>query len=510
MIADVQKPVPALEMRGISKSFPGVKALDTVSLTINRNEVVGIIGENGAGKTSLLKVLNGIYQPDAGAFFVNGRQVKIASPRQAFDTGIAMVFQEQSILPSLTVAENIFLGREEEFLRMGLISKARMNEAAAVELKKVHLDIHPGTLCSKLTFADRQMVEIAKALSLDSRIDGDITILLDEPTSVLERKEVELLFEIIADLKKRASIAFISHRLDEVLAVSDRVYVMRDGKVVKEFDAEGATEKDMHQYMVGRQLHNEYYREARQAASSGKLLMEAANLGKAGGFKNVSFKLHGGEVLGIAGVIGSGREDLARCLAGHTTADTGTLTLNGKKVKFTSVPQATSNGVGLVPAERKIEGLVAQFSVAENMTLAALPKFVSGGILKFGAERLQAKNWIDRLKIKTPSTAAMVGGLSGGNQQKVVLAKWRIAGVKVLILDHPTRGIDVGAKEDVYELVRDMTAEGLAVILLGDTLEEVIGLSSSILVMRDGEVTATFDAPPGGKPTQVDLVEHMV
>jgi ribose transport system ATP-binding protein len=508
--AHSERPVPALELRGISKSFPGVKALDNVSLTIDRNEVVGIIGENGAGKTSLLKVLNGIYQPDAGEFFVNGRQVRIASPRQAFDTGIAMVFQEQSILPSLTAAENIFLGREEEFLRMGLISKARMNEAAAVELKKVHLDIHPGTLCSKLTFADRQMVEIAKALSLDSRIDGDITILLDEPTSVLERKEVELLFEIIADLKKRASIAFISHRLDEVLAVSDRVYVMRDGKVVKELAAAGATEKDMHQYMVGRQLHNEYYREARQVAPSARLLVEASNLGKAGGFRNVNFKLHGGEVLGIAGVIGSGREDLARCLAGHTAADSGTLTVDGRSVKFTSVPQATAKGIGLVPAERKIEGLVAQFSVAENMTLAALPKFVSGGILKFDAERKQAKAWIDRLKIKTPSTAAMVGGLSGGNQQKVVLAKWRIAGVKVLILDHPTRGIDVGAKEDVYELVRDMTAEGLAVILLGDTLEEVIGLSSRILVMRDGEVTATFDAPPGGKPTQVDLVQHMV
>ncbi|MBN9073223.1 MAG: sugar ABC transporter ATP-binding protein [Rhizobiales bacterium] len=499
-----------LELRGVSKSFPGVKALDDVSLTINRNEVGGIIGENGAGKTSLLKVLNGIYQPDGGQLLVNGEPVKLASPRQAFDTGIAMVFQEQSILPSLTVAENIFLGREEEFLRFGLISKARMNAAAAEELKKVHLDIHPGTPCSKLSFADRQMVEIAKALSLDSRIDGNITILLDEPTSVLERKEVELLFEIIADLKKHASVAFISHRLDEVLVVTDRVYVMRDGKVVKEFASEGATEKDMHQYMVGRQLHNEYYREARQAAPADKVLVEARNLGRTGAFRNVSFTLRAGEVLGIAGVIGSGREDLARCLAGHMPADSGTLTVDGKSVRFTSVPQAAAQGVGLVPAERKIEGLVAQFSVAENMTLAALPKYVSGGVLNFAAERETAKAWIDRLKIKTPSANAMVGGLSGGNQQKVVLAKWRIAGVKVLILDHPTRGIDVGAKEDVYELVRDMTAEGLAVILLGDTLEEVIGLSSRILVMRDGEITATFDAPPGGKPTQVDLVEHMV
>ena len=234
MNAQIQTAAPPLELRGVSKSFPGVKALDDISLAINRHEVVGIIGENGAGKTSLLKVLNGIYQAIGGQLLVDGKVVKLASPRHAFDFGIAMVFQEQSILPSLTVAENIFLGREEEFLRYGLISKARMNEAASVELKKVHLDVHPGTACSRLTFADRQMVEIAKALSLDSRINGNITILLDEPTSVLERKEVELLFEIIADLKKRASIAFISHRLDEVLAVTDRIYVLRDGKVVKE------------------------------------------------------------------------------------------------------------------------------------------------------------------------------------------------------------------------------------------------------------------------------------
>ena len=510
MNAQIQTAAPPLELRGVSKSFPGVKALDDISLAINRHEVVGIIGENGAGKTSLLKVLNGIYQADGGQLLVDGKVVKLASPRHAFDSGIAMVFQEQSILPSLTVAENIFLGREEEFLRYGLISKARMNEAASVELKKVHLDVHPGTACSRLTFADRQMVEIAKALSLDSRINGNITILLDEPTSVLERKEVELLFEIIADLKKRASIAFISHRLDEVLAVTDRIYVLRDGKVVKELASKGATEKDMHQYMVGRQLHTEYYREARQAVPGQKVLIEASGLGKAGAFKDVSFKLHEGEVLGIAGVIGSGREDLARCLAGHTPADAGTLKVDGRTARFASVPDATARGIGLVPAERKIEGLVAQFSVAENMTLAALPKFVSGGMLKFAAENQEARKWIDRLKIKTPSANTMVGSLSGGNQQKVVLAKWRIAGVKVLILDHPTRGIDVGAKEDVYELVRDMTAEGLAVILLGDTLEEVIGLSSRILAMRDGEVTASFDAPPGGKPTQVELVENMV
>ena len=501
---------PVLEIRGVSKSFPGVKALDEVSFAVNKGEVVGLIGENGAGKSTLLKVLNGIYQPDAGSVLVDDKTVTIHSPRQAFDSGIAMVFQEQSILPTLTVAENIFLGREEEFIRFGLISKARMNAAAAVELKKVHLEVHPATRCAELSFANRQMVEIAKALSLDSRIKSDITILLDEPTSVLERKEVELLFRIVADLKARASIVFISHRLEEVLEISDRVYVMRDGRVVKELAARDATVKDLHQFMVGRQLRHEYYRETRQTVPSPNVILECRDLAKTGGFANVSFALHEGEVLGIAGVIGSGREDLARCLAGHSAASSGTLKVGGAAQRFTAAFQATRKGIGLVPSERKVEGLVGPFSVAENMTLAALPKFVKGGVIRFAAETKIARDWIARLQIKTPSAATMTGSLSGGNQQKVVLAKWRIAGVKVLILDHPTRGIDVGAKEDVYELIRDMTAEGLAVILLGDTLDEVIGLSSRILVMRDGEITARFEAPPGDKPTQVDLVRHMV
>jgi ribose transport system ATP-binding protein len=501
---------PVLEIRSVSVTFPGVKALDDVSLSVGKNEVVGLIGENGAGKSTVLKVLNGIYKPNAGTVLIEGSPVKIASPRDAFDKGIAMVFQEQLILPSLTVAENIFLGREEEFLSYGLISKSRMNAAAAEELRKVHLDIHPGKRCADLTFADRQMVEIAKALSLDGRIKGDVTILLDEPTSVLEKKEIELLFRIVEDLKQRASIVFISHRLEEVLSLSDRVYVMRDGKVVFETSAKEATVKTLHQYMVGRQLHNEYYREARQTMPTAVPVIEAQGLSRSGGFSDVSFTLHEGEILGIAGVIGSGREELSKCLAGHQPLDRGTLRISGKQVSLRSAHDAAVRGIGLVPSERKTEGLVAAFSVAENMTLAALPKYVARGVIRFAAEERIAQDWIARLKIKTPSTKTMVGSLSGGNQQKVVLAKWRIAGVKVVILDHPTRGIDVGAKEDVYELVRDMTAEGLAVILLGDTLEEVIGLSSRIIVMRDGEVAATFDSSPGHKPTQVELVEFMV
>lgn len=501
---------PVLELRNISKSFPGVKALDHVSFAIHAGEVVGLIGENGAGKSTVLKVLNGNYQPDTGEIRVNGNPVHITSSRQAFDSGIAMVFQEQSVLPTLSIAENIFLGREEEFIRYGLISKNRMNEAAAVELRKVKLNIHPARRCADISFADRQMVEIAKALSLDTRIKGQVTILLDEPTSVLEQKEVDLLYDIIADLKSRASIVFISHRLEEVLHVSDRVYVMRDGKVVKELPAKQATIHELHTHMVGRQLHKEYYREARQVAPRDEIVMSAQALSRDGSFSDVSFDLRAGEVLGIAGVIGSGREDLARCLAGHTQPTSGTLQLNGKAVSFRAAYDATEAGVGLVPAERKVEGIVAQFSVAENMTLAALPAFTKSGIVQFAKERTTAQSWIERLKIKTPSPDTMIGSLSGGNQQKSVLSKWRIAGVKVLILDHPTRGVDVGAKEDVYDLIRDMAEEGLAIILLGDTLDEVIGMSNTILVMRDGQVTAKIDAPAGRKPEQVKLVEHMV
>jgi len=285
---------------------------------------------------------------------------------------------------------------------------------------------------------------------------------------------------------------------------------MRDGKVVFQLPAKEATVKGLHQHMVGRQLHGEYYRETRQAIPTRTPVIEAQNLTKRGAFSNVSFTLHEGEIIGVAGVIGSGREDLAKCLAGHAQIDSGTLKINDRVVSFRAPHNAAACGIGLVPSERKSEGLVASLSVAENVTLAALPKFVSAGIIRFGEERKTAQDWVARLNIKTPSVGTMVGSLSGGNQQKVVLAKWRVAGVKVVILDHPTRGIDVGAKEDVYELIRDMTAAGMAIILLGDTLEEVIGLSNRILVMRDGEIAATFDAPPGAKPAQIELVEHMV
>jgi len=500
----------ALAVTEVSKSFPGVLALDHVSFAIRPGEVVGLIGENGAGKSTLLKILNGVYQPDSGSIALDGQPVTITSARDAFDKGIAMVFQEQSVISSLNIAENLFLAREKEFLRFGLLDKRRMNDAARTELAKVRLDVKPTTMVADLSFADRQMVEIAKAVSLVDRLDRHVTILLDEPTSVLERREVDLLFEIIGDLKSRTSIVFISHRLDEVIEICDRICVMRDGAMVHQTDARGADIHELHRHMVGRQLHHEYYREQRQATPAETVVLIADDLSKSGAFEHVSFALRAGEVLGIAGVIGSGREALARCLAGYEQPDGGSITLAGGTALGAGVHAAVDRGIGFVPSERKVEGLVTPFSVAENMTLASLRRFTRNGIIDKSAEGETARGWVNKLDIKTPSIKTLAASLSGGNQQKVVLAKWRVAGVKVLILDHPTRGIDVGAKEEVYELVREMTEGGLAVVLLGDTLDEVIGLSSRIIVMKDGKVSASFDAPAGAKPSQVQIIEHMV
>ncbi|MGI9332607.1 MAG: sugar ABC transporter ATP-binding protein, partial [Gammaproteobacteria bacterium] len=424
---------PVLEIVNASKSFPGVRALDAVNMTIDHHEVVGIVGENGAGKSTLLRVLTGVHGLDEGEVRMNGRPTEVTSPRSAAENGIAMVFQEQSVLPGLSVAENIFLGREREFVRAGFLARRRLREAARRELAKVRLEIDPGVACAELSFAQRQMVELAKALSLDERNEGHLVILLDEPTSVLEAKEIELLFRIIRELKSRATFVFISHRLDEVLQVSDRIYVMRDGKVVGEMPAAGASLSDLHKLMVGRELHAEYYRENLQQAYSETVVMEVDGLRFEPAFRDVSFKLHGGEILGIAGVIGSGREELAQCLAGLKAADGGSIRVGGQAVTLNTPWKAVQTGIGYLPRERKTEGLVGLNTVAENMTMAAIDRVTRRQIIDFGAEKRLARTWIERLNIKTPSPATPAGSLSGGNQQKVVLSKWRIAGSRIMV-----------------------------------------------------------------------------
>ena len=500
----------ALEVRSVSKAFPGVQALDHVSFEVRENEIVGLVGENGAGKSTLLKILIGVYQPDEGEVLVGGQSVRPRSVKEASDCGLAMVFQEQSLLSNLTVRENIFLGNEEPFMRYGVINWKKMDQAAQKQLEKVELNLSPSTYTDTLNFATRQMVELARVMTLEDRTKRHPIIILDEPTTVLEGGEVELLFKRLRNLKERASIIFVSHHLDEILAITDRVYVFKDGQNVAERVTSETNVSELHRLMVGRELKGEYYREGKQATPAEDVVLSIRNLTKKGCYYDVNLDLHRGEIVGLAGVLGSGREDVCRTIAGIVTPDAGQVLMDGKRLPFGSPAGAIKAGIGYVPQDRGSEGLVIYLSIGPNITLPDLAKVVRGGFLSQGAEKKLAMEWIDKLAIKTPGPNALCMNLSGGNQQKVVLAKWLASKVRVFVLDHPTRGVDVGAKEDVYELVRALAQEGIAVLLMSDTLDETIGLSNVILTMKDGRVTQRIEAPAGKKPLPVDLIEHMM
>jgi ribose transport system ATP-binding protein len=499
-----------LSVAHVSKAFAGVQALDDVNVEIGLNEVVGLVGENGAGKSTLMRILAGVYAPDRGSLKLDGAPVVLRSPREANLNGIGIVFQEQSLLLNLSVGENIYLGQEAEFTRLGLINRRRLNAAARRQLDKVEVDIDPRVRTSELSFAARQMVELAKALALEERTERHLVILLDEPTSVLEQREIDILFARVRSLKQRASFVFVSHRLDEVLELSDRIYVMKDGRVVGNMQAGATTVPQLHQMMVGRDRHAEYYRESRQNPPQAEVVMEAHGLTVEGAYHDVDFALRKGEVLGIAGVVGSGREELTRTLFGFLPQTSGKLRIDGHEVRLNAPSKATDHGIGYIPRERRNEGLVLSLPIAVNITLSSLPTGQISRVISLRRERELAAGWVNRLRIRTPSVEALCLNLSGGNQQKVVLAKWMNARAHILIFDHPTRGLDVGAKEEVYELIRDLSDAGIAIVLTADTLEETIGLCHSILVMRDRQVTARFDASPGRKPSQVDLIRYMV
>ncbi|MDJ0629544.1 MAG: sugar ABC transporter ATP-binding protein [Rhodobacter sp.] len=499
------------ELRQVDKHFPGVHALKAVDFKVNRHEIVGLVGENGAGKSTLMKVIYGAYQPDGGDITIDGTVVRFQNPRQAMNHGIGMVFQEQSLILNLTVMENIFLGYEQQFVKFGVIDWKAMAQAAKRQLAKVKLDIDPATTTSDLSFAQRQLVELAKVLTLEERIDGDLVILLDEPTSVLAKEEVELLFGLVRDLTKRASFIFVSHRMDEVLELSDRIYVMKDGAVVDVVAHDEAEVDAIQHKMVGREVDKEYYREQKQKPyDAGTVLVGFDKVSCGRRYSDISFDLHPGEVLCLVGTEGSGREAILRTIFGLDSPTAGTVTIKGEPVTRFAAQGGVSRGVGYIPRERKIEGIVAGMNVYENMTLSQMGNYSSGGVLKVGEEKSLARAWIERLGIKTPDVYKDCGGLSGGNQQKVVLAKWRSGGADIMLLDHPTRGLDIGAKEDVYEMIREMSDAGVGIILVADTLEEAIGLSHTILVIKDGAFQKRFDGTPGAKPTLYDLVHHMI
>ena len=499
-----------LEVRNISKSFPGVKALDDVDLAVKPNEIVGLVGENGAGKSTLLKILIGAYQPDEGDLLIRGEKVQIRSVKEAEDHGLAMVFQEQSLLPNLSVRENIFLGNEEQFIKFGTINWGKMDKEARRQLEKVELDVAPTAYTADLKFATRQMVELARVMSLEDRTQHAPIVILDEPTTVLEKNEIELLFDRIRSLKERASIIFVSHHLDEILELTDRVYIFKDGKKVADRVTSETSESELHQLMVGRELKGEYYRQSKQITPSDQVVMSIQGLTKEGQYEDFNLDLHKGEIIGLAGVLGSGREEVCRTVAGIIKPDQGQILINGQSLALGSPSQSIKSGIGYVPQDRGVEGLVLYLSIGPNITLPDLSSVIKRGLLSHKAERELAETWIDRMAIKTPSAEALCLNLSGGNQQKVVLSKWLASKVQIFVLDHPTRGVDVGAKEEVYEWIRELASQGISFLLIADTLEETIGLSNLILTMKDGQVTQRIEAPGDSKPQPVDLIQHMM
>ena len=404
-----------LKVEGVSKSFGPVRALRNATITIGAHEVVGLIGENGAGKSTLMRILSGGMRPDAGTIAVDGSAVMLRDTAQANRYGIAMVFQEQSLLLNMSVADNLHLANERPFTRFGVISRRRMIEAARDRLARVGLDIDPTLKAGELGFAARQMVELAKALSLEERTNAPLTILLDEPTSVLESKDIEILFERIRSLKSRASFVFVSHRLDEVLAISDRIYVMKDGEIVAERPAGATSVPVLHAMMVGRDLDAEYYREARQKPPLDEIVLEARGLGVQGAYRNVDFTLRRGEVLGVAGVIGSGREELTRTLFGFLPQTSGALLIEGRLASLRTPTQAVAAGVGYIPRERRVEGLVMDISVAANITLARLDATMRHGFIDHGRERAIADEWIRRIRDQDPERGA---GLSESQRRQ--------------------------------------------------------------------------------------------
>lgn len=473
-----------LEMRNIRKEFPGVLALDNACIEVKKGEVHILTGENGAGKSTLMKILAGAYKKDSGEIILRGKRVEILSPKHAQDLGISMIYQELNLVPYLTVAENIFLGREPVSQKAPFqIDWQQMYKKTKYVLESLHIDINPMAIVKELGIAKQQMVEIAKALSLNSDI-----IIMDEPTAALTKQEIENLFEIIKRIKNEGvSIIYISHRLEEYAEIGDRVTVMRDGKTIATLNVKDTNIEELIRLMVGRELKEKY---PKISILIGEEIFKVKNLERKGVLKNISFSVREGEIVGIAGLVGAGRTELARAIFGADKIDKGEIYVEGKKVNISKPKDAINCGIALVPEDRKGQGLVLSMSVAHNITLATLDKFAGFQKINLSKELATVKEFIQKLKVKTPHYNQKVMYLSGGNQQKVVLAKWLLANSKVFILDEPTRGIDVGGKLEVYLLINELAKNGAGVILISSELPEILGMCDRILVMCRGEIVA--------------------
>jgi ribose transport system ATP-binding protein len=507
--------MPKLVVRGVTKQFEASTALDRVDLDIDIAQVVGLIGENGAGKTTMLNVLSGIVAPDAGAMELDGRQFRPSSYAEASAQGIARVFQEQALIPNLRVYENLLLSHEARFTRFGQwVRRRAMVDLAQSIADEAGLGVDVRSPTSELSFSKRQLVEIVRACLVPSRVLGveRPVVLLDEPTASLDKADEAVFFDLIARLRATTSFLFVSHRLTEVLGLSDLIYVLKDGRVVARLEAGEADERRLHALMVGRARDADYYHEAEQAAGDGDVVLEARGLRRAGAYGDIGLAVRGGEILGIGGLLDSGKSELGKGLAGVDPPDAGEVRIAGGEWRRPEVRKALVDGVGYVPAERLAEGVIAEFPLAWNMSLASgADLFASAwGLWRRALEEKVALRMIDDLNIRSGRPVIACRKLSGGNQQKVVLARWLCRSVRLLVLDNPTRGVDAGAKEEIYRILRRLTAEGIGIVLITDELLELTGLSNRILIMRHGVVAGVVEAPPDAKPTEVDLLRLML
>lgn len=476
-----------LEMRGIEKSFPGVKALDKVDLSVAKGEVLALIGENGAGKSTLMKVLGGVYTPDAGTIAFDGKPVVIRNVRDAMALGIGFIHQELNILDNLTIAGNIFLGREPLWAGPArLIDRKELHARTRPYLARVGLDLAPDTPLALLSIAQQQMVEIAKALSLNTRL-----MIMDEPTSSLTLAETHRLFEIIRQLRSAGiSIIYISHRLTEIAECADRVVGLRDGRNAGQLAKDRISHDNMVHLMVGRDLAD-FYTKPAASCHEGSFTVSGLETSAWPG-KSVSFEAFRGEILGFAGLVGAGRSEMAQAIFGVDRKRAGSMTLDGNTIVIDSARDAIAAGIYLAPEDRRRSGLVTEMTVRENVTMPDLPSFASLCLIDRAKERQAATEQCESLAVKTPTVETAVGNLSGGNQQKVVLARWLRLKPNVMVFDEPTRGIDVGAKSEIYHLMRSLADKGVAVIMISSDMEEILGVCDRIAVLHEGRITGTL------------------
>ena len=475
-----------LSMKGITKSFSGVAALKNAALDLKAGEVVALMGENGAGKSTLMKILTGIYSKDSGEIQYMGQEVCFKGPAESEEAGISIVHQELNMMNDLTVAQNLFIGREE--MNGFLIDDKKMNEKARELFKVLKIDINPAEKIGNLTVGKQQMVEIAKAISSKAKV-----IIFDEPTAALTDSEIEELFKVIRDLKKQGTgMVYISHRMDEINVISDRVIVMRDGEYVGTLITKECSKDDIIKLMVGRAIFGEP-KTASNVAKDAPVVLKCENLNRGKAVKDVSFELRKGEILGFSGLMGAGRTEVARLIFGADKKDSGKIFINGKGATINTPQDAVAHGIGYLSEDRKRYGLIVDKSVEENTVISSLNDFVKGIFIDKAKSKEVSRKYVESLKTKTPSVSQLVKKLSGGNQQKVVIAKWLVKNSDILIFDEPTRGIDVGAKSEIYALMERLAKEGKSIIMISSELPEVLRMSDRVIVMCEGRITGILD-----------------